>query len=69
MYLDFDKLQLLCLFKKVPWFLLKKSRLATRIGIYIQNDLTWDKQAEHAITKGKNLVSDFQEARRYLNEE
>ena len=39
------------------------------LGIFIQDNLSWDKQAEHAVSKGKKLVSNFKVLRRYLNEE
>lgn len=39
------------------------------LGILIQGNLSWDAQAEAAISKGKKLVSNFNVLRRYLNEE
>ena len=38
------------------------------LGIYVQNDLSWHKQAEHAVAKGKKLVSNFKVLRHYLDE-
>ncbi len=50
----------------------EKCKLVEKIkalGIFIQNDLSWDTQAEQAILKGKKLVSNFTVLRRYLNED
>jgi hypothetical protein len=38
------------------------------LGIFIQGDLSWDAQAEHAIAKSKKLLSAFRFLRKYLSE-
>jgi len=39
------------------------------LGIYINGNLCWDKQAEFAINKGKKLVSSFKFLRKYLTKD
>jgi len=39
------------------------------LGIYLDKDLSWDKQAEHAINKGKSMLSHFKFLRKYFNEQ
>jgi ribonuclease P/MRP protein subunit RPP40 len=38
------------------------------LGLYIEGDLSWDAQANHAIAKSKKLLSAFRFLRKYLNE-
>jgi len=38
------------------------------LGIYIDKTLSWDDQANHAINKGKSLLSHFKFLRKYFNE-
>jgi len=39
------------------------------LGIYLDKDLSWDKQAEFVINKGKSLLSHFKFLRKYFNEQ
>jgi hypothetical protein len=39
------------------------------LGIYLQGNLSWDSQAEHATNKSKKLLSAFRFLRKYLTEE
>jgi hypothetical protein len=39
------------------------------LGVYIQGDLSWNEQAEHAISKSKKLLFAFKFLHKYLMEE
>jgi len=39
------------------------------LGIYLDKGLSWDKQVEHAINKGKSMLSHFKFLRKYFNEQ
>jgi hypothetical protein len=49
--------------------LIKLSTKMKALGIFIQGNLSWDEQAEHAISKSKKLLSAFKFLRKYLTEE
>jgi hypothetical protein len=47
---------------------IKLSKTMKALGVHIQGNLSWDVQAEHAITKSKKLLFAFKFLRKYLTE-